>query len=738
MVLLYTPKIIHRPSSALKELLENALDAGSTSIKITAKEGGLKMLQIQDNGSGIHKADLPILCERFTTSKIKKFQDLSALTTYGFRGEALASISHVAHLSVITKTPSDSCAWRACYNDGVLSPPKPGQTAEPKPCAGNDGTQLTVEDLFYNVPTRLAALRSSADEYKRILDVVTQYAVHNPKVSLQCKKVGQAQSDVATPGNASVLQVIGLLYGNSLSKELIHVSLDKQKPVEKGSSPWEAEAYLSNPNYQSKRFTFLLFINHRLVESSRIKRAMEAVYTGMLPKGACPFVYLSLVLDPKDVDPNVHPTKREVHFLNEEAISEVISNKLQAALATQGSSRTFETQTLLTGGILDESSVRPSKRRRIEDGDDDGPNLPEEPRKVYSHYKVRTSLQDRTLDEWMPVAGTTSGEGAEKERPITADNDAAGDGVVQEEVASSRSKEIKESICRLTSVLELRAEVLTGRHKGMTEIMEKHIFVGIADYERCLSLLQHETKLYLVNHAALAEEFFYQLGLRQFGNFHRIKLDPPPPLRELVKLAVAADEHFPESGMDVDSGTDAIVEILTSRAEMLGEYFSLKITNDGLVQELPMLLRDYKPDLDKLPLFLMRLGPQVEWGSEKGCFDSFLRELAFFYIPDVPAHIVASRNDRLSELPSVEEDKDAEMEVDDSEEPPPGNEQPSKSGKFKDKEEWSAAEKASRWQIQHVLFPAMRRYFVPQKTLLDRDIVQIANLPDLYRVFERC
>ncbi|KAG8766722.1 DNA mismatch repair protein [Serendipita sp. 397] len=278
----------------------------------------------------------------------------------------------------------------------------------------------------------------------------------------------------------------------------------------------------------------------------------------------------------------------------------------------------------------------------------------------------------------------------------------------------------------------------------MTEIIKEHIFVGIADYERCLSLIQHETKLYLVNHAALAEEFFYQLGLRQFGNFHRIKLDPPPPLRELVKLAVAADEHFPESGMSVESGTDAIVQILTSRAEMLDEYFSLKISGDGLVQELPMLLRDYKPDLDKLPLLLMRLGPQVEWGSEKECFDSFLRELAFFYIPDVPAQLLLAKSHSSSELASTE-NQDKGMELDDTAELSSSDKQPHKAAesqamksKYKDVEEWSVVEKASRWQIQHILFPAMRKYFVPQKALLDRDIVQVANLPDLYRVFERC
>lgn len=153
-------EIIVAPMNALKELMENAVDAGSTSLEIVVKDGGLKFLQITDNGHGIHvwnaiisevclltllqRDDLSILCERFTTSKLKAFDDLNSIATYGFRGEALASISHIAHLTVTTKTADSSCAWRAHYLDGKLTPAKPGQPAEPKPTAGRGGTQITV------------------------------------------------------------------------------------------------------------------------------------------------------------------------------------------------------------------------------------------------------------------------------------------------------------------------------------------------------------------------------------------------------------------------------------------------------------------------------------------------------------------------------------------------------------------------------------------------------------------
>jgi DNA mismatch repair protein MLH1 len=141
-------EIIVAPMHALKELLENAVDAGSTSIEVLVRDGGLKLLQITDNGHGIERDDLPILCERFTTSKLKAFEDLSSIGTYGFRGEALASISHIAHLRVTTRTAGSSCAWQAHYADGKLTPAKPRQSPDPKPCAGRQGTQITVSNGF--------------------------------------------------------------------------------------------------------------------------------------------------------------------------------------------------------------------------------------------------------------------------------------------------------------------------------------------------------------------------------------------------------------------------------------------------------------------------------------------------------------------------------------------------------------------------------------------------------------
>lgn len=203
----------------LTVLTYHRLDAGSKSIQVSVKSGGMKVLQIQDDGTGIREEDLEIVCERFTTSKLKTFEDLQTIGTYGFRGEALASISHVAHLSILTKTEGSACAFKAEYSDGRLKVcPDGGQGQNPKRCAGKQGTTITVEDLFYNMDTRRKALKNTSDEHNKIADVVTRYAIHNAGTGFSLKKFGETTTELRTPTGSTVLDNIKILYGSSIAR----------------------------------------------------------------------------------------------------------------------------------------------------------------------------------------------------------------------------------------------------------------------------------------------------------------------------------------------------------------------------------------------------------------------------------------------------------------------------------------------------------------------------------------
>uniref|UniRef100_A0A3B3W170 DNA mismatch repair protein MLH1 n=1 Tax=Poecilia latipinna TaxID=48699 RepID=A0A3B3W170_9TELE len=697
-------EVIQRPANAVKEMIENCLDAKATNIQVTVKDGGLKLLQIQDNGTGIRKEDMEIVCERFTTSKLQTFEDLSAIATYGFRGEALASISHVAHVTITTKTADAKCAFRASYSDGKLKGP-------PKPCAGNQGTQILVEDLFYNVSTRRKALKSPADEYSRIVDVVSRYAIHNSGKSFSVKKQGETVADVRTLPNASVVDNIRSVFGNPVSRELIEVGCQDQKLA------YTLKGFVSNANYSMKRCILVLFINHRLVESSALKKAVETVYAAYLPKNSHPFLYLSLEIAPQNVDVNVHPTKHEVHFLHEDSVMESVQKHIESKLLGSNSSRTYFTQTLLPGlSVSGGSDVKTS-------------GSSESAERVYAHQMVRTDCRSQKLDAFLqpkekpapdpetagpsrsPAATRTSEldslelddedmlEAALEEpgpwlkcfcfhrkRPREEEDEEEDD----DDEGLTAAATPKRRVIKLTSIKDLRAEITENTHRGLQEMLQKHSFVGCVDPQ--WSLIQHHTKLYLLNTTTLrSAQTFTDADVCQ----------TPAPLYDLAMLALdSAESGWTEEDGPKEGLAQYIVDFLKKKAEMLEDYFSLEIDQEGNLTGLPLLLDKYTPIMEGLPLFILRLATEVNWDNEKECFRDFSKECSAFY--------------------SIRKQFVLEAE--------PGDEPVSRSNG----NSW-------RWNVEHVLFKAFRTLFSPPKSFSeDGTVLQIANLPDLYKVFERC
>lgn len=638
-------EVIQRPANALKEMMENSLDAGATNIQVTVKQGGLKMLQIQDNGCGIRKEDMEIVCERFTTSKLRQFEDLNNINTYGFRGEALASISHVAHVTITTRTVSSKCAFRGLYSDGKLKEPV-------KPCAGNVGTQICAEDLFYNVATRRKALRSPAEEHAKVVDVVSKYSIHNCKVGFTLKKQGESMADVRTPPDSTYVDNIRAIYGVSVSRELLDVDHEDK------SLGFSMKALVTNANYSVKKSTFLLFINHRLVDSTSLRKALETVYQAYLPKGTHPFIYMSLEISPQNIDVNVHPTKHEVHFLHEDAITSSIQAAIEAKLLGSNSSRTFFTQAMLPGPAKDDIKTKQSSK----EGDDT----------VRPQEMIRTDSRDQKLDAFLGQA--TSKHSAKIVSSSMQKRDEAEISDLASGDNSIKRNTVKRRDIKLNSILELRQEVKDDVSDAMRDLLQNHTFVGCVNESH--ALIQHSTRLYLANTTTLSKELFYQLLLQEFGNLGVLRLSEPAPIKELVMLALdsSASGWTPADGPKEDMA-DYVVTFLNSKAEMLQDYFSLEV-EDGKLLTLPMLMENYIPPLDELPMYILRLATEVNWETEKECFHSFLQETADFY---------AIKKSFFSQG-----DSETNMGTEASEEGTSQN------------QDW-------RWTVEHVLYPSFKQ-----------------------------
>ncbi|PEM46370.1 DNA mismatch repair endonuclease MutL [Bacillus toyonensis] len=306
-------EVVERPASVVKELVENSIDANSTSIEIHLEEAGLSKIRIIDNGDGIAEEDCIVAFERHATSKIKDENDLFRIRTLGFRGEALPSIASVSELELITST-GDAPGTHLIIKGGDII--KQEKTASRK------GTDITVQNLFFNTPARLKYMKTIHTELGNITDIVYRIAMSHPEVSL--KLFHNEKKLLHTSGNGDVRQVLASIYSIQVAKKLI--------PIEAESLDFTIKGYVTLPEVtRASRNYMSTIVNGRYVRNFVLMKAVQQGYHTLLPVGRYPIGFLSIEMDPMLVDVNVHPAKLEVRFSKEQELLKLIEETLQAA-----------------------------------------------------------------------------------------------------------------------------------------------------------------------------------------------------------------------------------------------------------------------------------------------------------------------------------------------------------------------------------------------------------------------
>jgi DNA mismatch repair protein MutL len=308
-------EVIERPASVVKELVENSLDAGATQITIEARGGGVEMMRVSDNGAGIASSELELAFRRYATSKIGDLQDLERISSLGFRGEALPSIATVAETEILTKTSSETV--------GSYLHLTKGQAIRKENRARPQGTTVTVHRLFRYVPARLKFLRSLNTENGHIAHLVSQYALAFPDVRFSL--ILDKRQTLRTTGNGDLRDVVNELYGPELAQRML--SLDQEQDLVHITGLTSPPALTrSNRNYLS------FFVNRRWVRSPLLTRATEDAYRGLLMDGQHPVAIVSIALPAQELDVNVHPTKAQIKFCNEQTVFRSIRKAVEDVL----------------------------------------------------------------------------------------------------------------------------------------------------------------------------------------------------------------------------------------------------------------------------------------------------------------------------------------------------------------------------------------------------------------------
>lgn len=309
-------EVIERPASVVKELIENSLDAGSTEISVEAHNGGVSYLRVTDNGCGLSAAEVEIAIRRHATSKITGLDDLEHIHTLGFRGEALPSIASVCEVEILTRDSGSSAASYLHLENGKVS----GREKKGRP----QGTTITVRRLFQNFPARLKFLKSASTESGHITTLISQYALAFPEVKFEL--ILDGKSSLRTTGDAELRSSVAVVYGLETAKKML--------AVEGADGMLNIQGLVSPPSVErSTRSYMSLFVNRRYVRNPLLAKAVETAYEGLLMTGRHPVAVINISIPPEEVDVNVHPTKLEVKFRNNNTVFTALVRTVRDTLA---------------------------------------------------------------------------------------------------------------------------------------------------------------------------------------------------------------------------------------------------------------------------------------------------------------------------------------------------------------------------------------------------------------------
>ena len=516
-------EVVERPSSVVKELVENSIDCGATAITVEIKGGGIDMIRVTDNGSGIEKSQIRKAFKRHATSKLKTIDDLYSIHSLGFRGEALSSISSVAQVDLITKTEDELVGTRYCINGG--------EEAAFEDIGAPKGTTLIVRNLFYNTPARKKFLKTAQTEASYIGDVMEHLALDNPTISFHY--INNKDDKFSTSGNGDLKEIIYRIYGRDISVSLI--------PIKATENGMILEGYLGEPvlNRSNRNFE-IFFVNGRYIKDKVISKALEEGYKEYLMMHKFPFAVLHLRMDPADVDVNVHPAKLEVRFNNQVKLHEFIRLSVESVL---------KDHEMIPDALLSEKedkkeAEKEAKKEVEKEEESDEPIKENAPEKV----KAPEPFEELRFEEHKISSDTPIYAKGVKAEPVKIED--SNKSAVWTRIFGDSDGSVAEKNENPSPIIKSENAIVVEKKPVQLDLFEEKVLTkdNVKEYQILGQLfgtywiIAYKDKMLLVDQHAAHEKVNYERMIKRFKSGEMLSQMVNPPV--IVALTSAEEELF--------------------------------------------------------------------------------------------------------------------------------------------------------------------------------------------------